>query len=352
MEGVFSLDSLRIRIPLSQCTDISHKLNDTIQKASLVTGELYENDIKNWEVIETNGIKTRFSVGFEKNGFQQIKCLSILINSKMLKTNYFTGINKETLPQIYQWTQEQRLATFTYDTFLDAYCTDIDVKKDFVETTELMESAFELMKKNAIPNTDRDKGCQVFYKNGELTGMEFNKRKNSNISAPFLKIYYKSYELENESIEFSMNYLTPPPNLWRCEFTIRNSKHLKALIKTAKNNKLLTLMELTQEDFLQAYEGVMRRCLGQRLPNSKELIKSQAISPQEVILINALTSLMDFGLTLEEAKRKMMGSITGSNKTKWSGKFNSLFASYIKPIENYSNYDKLDSTLAKIGYMY
>ena len=47
-----------------------------------------------------------------------------------------------------------------------------------------------------------------------------------------------------------------------------------------------------------------------------------------------------------------MGDMDRVNRSKWNKLLNDLFNAYIKPIENYSNYDKLENTMTKIGWTF
>jgi hypothetical protein len=348
MEGIFAIDSMKLRIPLEKCSHISHKLQREIHKVDGVSGEILETTTQNWERIESEGIKTKFAIETEKIGMAYIKCLTILVNSKMLKSAYFKGITKETLPLIYSYCRDQKLATFTYESFLNGYCTDIDIKMDFVESDSVMKDAFKLMKQNAIPHPEIDRGFMH-----RDNGIQFNKRESSSHNAPFVKVYGKTNELKNRSVEFSFCHLNElPENLWRTEYTIKNSNHLKSLLPQMENNKLLTLMECTQCDFDQAYQKVLRKVLGHRFIEVPKFSESDKMNPNDLFRVNAMILLMDSGMTFEMAKLNLLGDMDRVNRSKWNKLLNDLFNAYIKPIENYSNYDKLESTMSKIGWTF
>ena len=350
MIGQYSIDSMKLRIPLENCTDISENLQREVAKVNMLTGEILEVSTENWARIEREGIKTKFAIETEKIGKAYIKCLTILINSKMLKSDYFTGINKATLPLIYAYCIDQNLASFTYESFLNGYCTDIDVKRDFIEDEKVMLSAFKLMKQNALPHPEMDRG---FMKDKHGNGFQFNKRESSSHNAPFVKVYWKTKELQTKSLEFTMNHLNEvPENVWRTEYTIKNSNHLKSLLPQIENNKLLTLMDCTQSDFESMYQKVLRKCLGHRFIEVPKLKDSDKINPNDLFRVNAMILLMDSGMTFEMAKMKLMGDMDRVNRSKWNKLLNDLFYAYIKPIENYSNYDKLENTMSKIGWTF
>jgi hypothetical protein len=348
MIGIYSVDSMKLRIPLQNCTDISYKLERVIESYDINTGEKLETSTKYWERVECEGIKTKFAIELEKIGMIHVKCLTILINSKMLKSDYFTGINKATIPLIYAFCKNQNLASFSYDSFLNAYCTDIDIKRDFVENENVMWDAIKLMKKNTLPNINRDAGSEI-----KNNGIEFNTRRKATQGNPFFKVYFKTKELNTESVDFTLNHLNEvPENLWRSEYTIKSSNHLKSLIPNMENNKLNTLMECTQDDFERAYQKILKRCLGHRMRDINTMIPNDKIKPVDAIIVNLVIRAMDKGDTFDVAKLSALGCIDRKNRSKWNIKLNDLFNAYIKPIENYSNYDKLEDALCKIGYSF
>lgn len=348
MIGQYSIDSMRLRIPLQNCTDISHRLQRVIHSVDENTGEILETNTKNWERIENEGIKTKFSIEKEKDGIAYVKFLVILINSKMLKSDYFSGINRATIPLIYAYCIDQNLASFTYESFLNGQCTDIDVKRDFIENESVMWDAIKLMDKNALPHKERNKGVIKLD-----NGIEFNSRQKSTQGNPHFKVYFKTKELNTESEDFAINNLNEvPEDMWRSEFQIKNSNHLKALIPNIKNNRLDTLMNCTQDDFEGAYQKVLKNCLGHRMRDINTMISSDNIKPVDAIIVNLVIRAMDKGDTFDVAKLSALGCIDRRNRSKWNGKLNDLFNAYIKPIENYSNYDKLEGALCKIGYSF
>lgn len=348
MIGQYSIDSMRLRIPLQNCTDISYRLQRVINSVDDNTGEILEKSTKNWERIENEGIKTKFSIEKEKDGIAYVKFLVILINSKMLKSDYFSGINRATIPLIYAYCINQNLASFTYESFLNGQCTDIDVKRDFIENESVMWDAIKLMDKNALPHKERNKGVVKLN-----NGIEFNSRQKSTQGNPHFKVYFKTNELNTESEKFTINNLNEvPEDMWRSEFQIKNSNHLKALIPNIKNNRLDTLMNCTQDDFELAYQKVLKNCLGHRMRDINTMISSDNIKPVDAIIVNLVIRAMDKGDTFDVAKLSALGCIDRRNRSKWNSKLNNLFNAYIKPIENYSNYDKLEGALCKIGYSF
>jgi hypothetical protein len=345
-----SFDSLRVRVPLSKCEWVSHRIQDIIERVSIISGEVYESETKNKERFEQNGISTKVSIESEFNGVSYLPYVVILVNAKMLKTQYLHGINGDNVKDIYSFIQDLNLVKFSFDTFIDSECTDMDVKMDLVSTDSNMKEVFDVMLKNAKPCIDFDKGVKRFWEK-ENKGIQFNKRQTTKYkTAPFVKIYSKTLDLKTKSNKFALEYLNEiPKDLWRMEYNIKNKKHLKLLFGMNQGNKLKDILELSQENLSQAMQTTLKAVLSKRV---NEIILNDNIPPKDLILVNALIMHLDNGFTWEPLKRGLLGSLSGSNRTKKAVQLDTLFNSYIKPIERYSNQKNVDSVLAKIGYTF
>lgn len=345
-----SVDSLRVRVPLSRCEWVSYKVQDIIERSSKTTGEILESEQKNKERFEQFGVSTKVSIESEFNGISYLPYVVILVNAKMLKSQYLHGINGKNVKEVYSFIQDLDLVKFTFDTFLDSECTDIDIKKDLVSNDSEMKQAFEVMLKNAKPCIDFDKGVKRFWKQ-DNKGIQFNKRETTKYrTAPFVKIYSKTGDLKTKSNVFALEYLGEvPENLWRIEYNIKNKKHLRLLFGMEQGNKLKDILNLSQGELSQAMQTTLKAVLSKRV---NDIILNDNIPPKDLILVNSLIMHLDNGLTWEPLKKGLLGSLKGANRTKKAVQLDSLFNSYIKPIERYSNQKKIDSILTQIGYTF
>jgi hypothetical protein len=115
-------------------------------------------------------------------------------------------------------------------------------------------------------------------------------------------------------------------------------------------NTLGELVECSQEQFESAYQTSMRAVLNARI--RKDRIQSTDISPKDIPMINAIIICLDAGSTWSVLKSNLLGSLEGSNRTKRATYLQELFDAYIKPIEAYSNHERIDSVLVQIGYTF
>ena len=346
----WSIDSLKIRIPITQCAIIDSELNSIQHIISSKTGEILESKLNTKRFISHTGITTTISITKELISWNQTELhVVILINSKSLKSNYFTGITKDTLKQLYQYFIDLNVVQCSFESFKTAQCTDIDVKSDIVCNDSDMQSVFRIVHTGSKEYKQMDRGVKSSWtKTNKM--IQFNKRENTNFQkAPFLKIYAKSLELKSaKTSEFVINHLNEVPvKTWRIEYTIKNKKHLNLL---KMPNTLGELCECSQEQYESAYQFSMRAVLNARL--KKDRVPSDNISPKDIPMINAIILCLDTGCTWSMLKSNLLGSLEGSNRTKRATYLESLFTSFIKPIEAYSNYERVDSLLEQIGYTF
>lgn len=346
----WSIDSLKIRIPTNQCTIIDSELNSIQHIVSSKTGEILESKLNTRKFISQTGISTTISITKELISWNQTELhVVVLINSKALKSNYFTGITKDTLKQLYQYFIDLNVVQCSFESFKAAQCTDIDVKSDIVCNDSDMQSVFRIVHNGSKEHKQMDRGVKSSWtKTNKM--IQFNRRENINFQkAPFLKIYAKSLELKSaKTSEFVINYLNEVPvKTWRIEYTIKNKKHLNLL---KMPNTFGELCECSQEQYESAYQFSMRVVLNERL--KKDRVLSDNISPKDIPMINAIIICLDTGCTWSMLKSNLLGSLEGSNRTKRAIYLESLFTSFIKPIEAYSNYERVDSLLDQIGYTF
>lgn len=230
-----SIDSLKVRIPLEKVKLINPLLMGDYTLVQNSTGlVLNDDDFKqNAPCFNQNGIKTYYKIEKQVTKNQTIESFcTILLSSKVLEGRYFEGIQNSTLYDVHQSLQSQNFIDFSLNDFAEGEITDIDVKYDFISTdkaTDFVTTLFngaKMVKKAAH-------GCSI-YKKDDNCGIQFALRKTDSFKkAPYLKFYEKVRELNFKSNIFYDNYLKGkvqlPPELIRCETTIKNKKHLTLL---------------------------------------------------------------------------------------------------------------------------
>jgi len=346
--NTWSIDSLKIRIPLRKVKIEDDSLNEMIARVSLSSGEVLETRENTKVARDERGIKTTFIIEQRATKFDTIPYLVILINAKQLGSRYFEGITKGNFILVFEYILSLGVVWFDPNALLDAECTDIDIKKDFEAFDVYMKEALKKMYDNTTPSADFDKGAKLFWKK-DNKGLQFNKRETTKtLTAPFVKIYSKTLDLFSKSNIFALAYLDEiPENLWRLEYTIKNKRHLEHF---NISNTFGDLLDLSQEQ-MEAISQTSLKAVLEHLV--KDLIKvSPDIPPKDLLMVNSLIWHLDNGETLTRIKLYLLGSLEGGNRSKKAQYLDDLYEGYIRPIEGYSKHENIDSILNQIGYTF
>ena len=346
--STWSIDSLKVRIPLSRVKVLDESIRELVLKVSERTGEVLEAETNTKVWKDERGIKTTISIEQRATQFDTIPYLVVLINAKQLGERYFEGITTSNVVHLHSYLMSLEIAQFSLKELLKSECTDIDIKKDF-EADELdMKEAFQVMQHNATPSKDYDKGSKLFWKK-DNKGLQFNKRQSTKFeSAPFLKVYSKTLDLKGKSNIFALAYLdTIPLDLWRMEYTIKNKKHLS---KFDIGNSLADLLSLSQEQMSTIANKSLKAVLEQRTREVSQL--DSGIPLKDIVLVNSLIWHLDNGHQWSIIKSNLLGSMKGYKRSRKGKGLDQLYSAYIKPIKGYNKHLAIDSILNQIGYTF
>lgn len=260
------VDSLKMFIELSQVEVIDYKLITPYKIFYEETSEFIDEiNPPKPVIIEQNGIKLRYSLVSWTHPKTKItkQMLCLTVSTKLLRENYFQGINKDNYTQLVDFINEKNIIKIDYETFLNATINDIDIcvnyRLDFKPYQTSLKMLYDMVKdskKHLVELFPKRETQRI----NENFGLTFNSRENALISSPFIKFYNKTFELINNSVDFYNTYIFPQlkyglniNNLIRKETTIKNGKHkdyiLKKYIKsTEKLQTLSDLFKLTQQE--------------------------------------------------------------------------------------------------------
>jgi len=101
--NTWSIDSLKIRIPLRKVKIEDDSLNEMIARVSLSSGEVLETRENTKVARDERGIKTTFIIEQRATKFDTIPYLVILINAKQLGSRYFEGITKGNFILVFEY---------------------------------------------------------------------------------------------------------------------------------------------------------------------------------------------------------------------------------------------------------
>lgn len=244
-----TIDSLKVRIPLSEVEIIGENLGKIHAKVNIETGESFDEFKKNSEYYNYKGVSMHWRLEDQYDKGIVKSYLVLLINSKLLRQRYFEGIHRDNSKLLYDNVIQLGIVKFSYESFLKAQCTDVDFKEDFY--CKIFNDVILKIKNISKLYVESKKGINLFKGKGNK-GLEYGSRKTATPSYPYLKFYHKFIELVTNSTDFYNEYIKPLKldieNLVRVEFTIKNKKHFsKYKIENTSFESILNLDQSTLE---------------------------------------------------------------------------------------------------------
>ena len=274
------IDSLRIRVPLSKFI-VSNEHPEFLRKLTTVNSdsEIIEEHVKTTYFNPDEIISCSYAV---KTFFGGEPLLHIGFSSKLLKEQYFDGINKYNIDRCFDFINLEGLISISKEVFLEAefvdvdFCIDYYLDTDVGNVTQVVAVCNELTKPSKQVNV-------IPFKKKENTGIQWGHRDKvgrSYTKKQFLKYYAKAVELTFNSTKFYNKYLYKSLNqtlidregnvlsngnkyfdlekLIRIETTLKNIEHFKTYGYKIKTLKDLLNLELDLK-FLQIFTRPMSR---------------------------------------------------------------------------------------------
>lgn len=216
---------MTILVPLDSITIVSSTFLQSYTKV-YESGEIEDNeDFYNYSAATScNGIKFKVGKCNVMNGtLKNQTSLQFVVTSKMLQGKYFEGINAANFRDVINYINSLNIVHIPYEDALRGVCTDIDLKRDFSITKLLFDEQVKILKELTL----HDKKKHIEVQSGNLM---YSTRKAAKPSAPFVKFYYKTEELQTKSYEFHSKFLSDyyyaiERGLQRVEVTLKNGKH-------------------------------------------------------------------------------------------------------------------------------
>ncbi len=244
------IDSLGIYIPFDYLSEVHYEITDSWYKYYNNPNEYSEEQSPSPVKIEYNGISLRFQKIENRPNKNRISntYLKVTVSAKLLQQNYFEGINKTNIKQIYDYLLEHKMFKISYENFLKSEVGDIDICKNYYLSKDNFNLCINTIKALSQKNF---KYLNHFNKKTN-TGLDLNTRIKASPSRPYIKLYHKELELLHKSDLFYNTYLKYQnpiiTNLVRVEATIKNSKHKDRLSKYKIMSKCDTLEQLLNID--------------------------------------------------------------------------------------------------------
>jgi hypothetical protein len=297
------IDSLKLRIPYDQITIVNSLIIDKIGVYNVETGEeIEEPKARNWYRVEKqNNISQKLysykwdiqQITLEKG--RAFKYLCVQVNSKVLHQHYFKGISLDTIKLVYKQLMNEKVVSFSLQTFLNSDCTDIDFKKDIIN--EHFRTAVTTLNDLSKPFKQYGKGANAFMQKDNL-GIEWSNRRTASPSNPYLKLYHKGLQcvMSKDMKPYYNEYLKRGPETIqdriRIEYTIKNKKHLQKW--GVNSQKLIDLLKLDQAKKNEMLEGIVKHHL---LPRVAPIIKPETdLKPTDMMLYKSMSGWSDNSL--------------------------------------------------------
>jgi hypothetical protein len=285
------VDSFKLRIEAEKVQIVSTTFCEKYQKI-YITGELEEEfNLEKHKTNIENGITTRIGVVSCTTGKDRIEeFIYFQVNAKMCKSNYLSGVTKDTISQVYDHIINQKIVYVTFQDFLNGYVTDIDFAYD-VEIShdnmkKLNNQIYGKIREDKMKFVDKPFGKQ------ENIGLQFNRRDKATPTSPFIKIYHKGIEFEYKSQEFYNEYLSHYnlKNYGRLEFTLKNARHQKQL-----GIEIRTLNQLVNYD-RQIIEPIVLAAISENYIEKKIIVRDYSkLSPTNRFILYLINEVIERG---------------------------------------------------------
>lgn len=310
----YSFDSFRIRIPINECKIYHSGLDKYIYHVS-EEGEELDKIKQNSLKIDREGYAYYFRIDSIPNGNQgqKTKFLTVLVNSKMMKQDYFEGIHAQNIDIVYTKLIKLGVVNFTYESFIKAHVTDLDVKIDHKAEKDVFMETISELKEMAKVSVKNHIGCNWFKKKTNL-GIEFNSRERATKSNPYFKIYHKETELKERSKLFFQSYLANIDfhNLVRLEYTLKDAKMMKSY--GIKDTTLERLLELPQDELRRIHVIYLEKNFNKRI---KQMNKDKEnLSASDRVMMKMMRRILSKGTSFEVLKHDCLSEFGTDNKEK------------------------------------
>ena len=304
-------DSLQLFIRFDKCKIIDKRFTAEYTKIYNVPNskgedkyfkelETEKQNRQNSLYIEAAGVSVKFQYAKlmmeGKEVGQQAYCL-ITINSKQLQEQYFKGITKETIQDLYDFIIGAKVVEFSYNTFINSRVADIDICLDVLNFTPVQHrELLHLLKQKVSFNYK----SYVDYKGKNKGTLQYHNRIDAKKSTKlaYLKFYNKSEELTGHSNDFYSTFIEHQEELKRCiykgitriEYTLAGQKQLKAYnlaIKTLKD-----VLSTPAEEYIRVLISILDEYNGN---NIRTMTKEAKLSLTDSLILSLIGGYVELG---------------------------------------------------------
>ncbi len=327
--GGLSIDSFKMRIPISEIEIIDDQLNTNLLHVLQSTGEIISTVKIKERSGDRSGVAFKYWLERLQHGNKGMvsSFLLIAVHSKMLGAKYLNGITENDLPSLYEYLMSYKVANFSYESFISARVTDVDVKQDFIATGKTVETVMDQLTKNYVKRDTLNSGFKKHKPKGKkYTGHQFNTRKTPSFHAsPYMKVYDKyedSMSAKHRQFFLETAGVTIPENLWRSEFTLKGSKHMRMF--EIEN----TVQGIITADVVKL-RSAQRQVMSALFNRAKRMrIESDNTLPRDLVDMALLRLVLEnTGMAAQEVIDIITADISKDNRSKYRERFLRLLLS-------------------------
>lgn len=298
-----SIDSLKVRIPLSKCDILMPELTQKYVLIGDEFGDIDESYTKKYSYrVEAPHYSTKYFIQTQGNERrEQEQYIVIHLTAKILESRYFEGITEGNIRLVYDSLIKHKVVLFTYQDFLESSGgTDIDFKYDFSYMEGQKGEPIPLFKEFTMQlwSITQSKYKEIakrfpIKKEAGITsqGIQWNNRTSATERKPFVKFYNKQLHIQKDDgmKGFAEAYLTKEQAeavKFRVEVTVKNKKAIKW--HKIKGNTLKELLSLTPKQKLHILTKSIKVYLVDTNPKPVK-----PLDKKEVWHIKVITRLME-----------------------------------------------------------
>ena len=297
------VDSFKLSIPLKDCTIISSQLTKIVTTIKYIedTAEVVTETKKQGEPIVINtedGTSFKVYLDNQMNYSNGKKFpepyLTVLVNSKLLKRDYFKAITKDTFKDLYGYVMSTNTFSCSFEVFKTARYTDLDICFDFKSTKDQFTNLRESLKKSFL-NPSLLASVNRIDNSGFWTPTVKSPRQQATPSKPFIKFYSKELDMKHNSTSFALAYLKESDykDLYRFECTISNSKHKQRL----GLDKVKTIWQLLHQDLQSICRDMIKEYIEKTI-----IAKKTTMKPSKEIHLNLIQALVEHKAPLDKIR--------------------------------------------------
>ena len=350
---MITVDSFRIRIPFELVTVINPSLYSHWIEVNYDTGETRPSFKSRAYHIKESGISTRYEIKTQVTRDQSNKTFLVIgVNAKMLEGRYLEGITLDNVKLIHEYLIAQQIANFTYDSFINGECTDVDFKKDFI--CDDLNALINKLAKMTISSSKADEGCRTFTTTNYSgkTGIQWSNRKATSFAkAPFLKVYSKEIDLKTQSKEFRDKYMSEAiiKDLTRVEYTIKNKKHFRSY--GINQTDLNSILSLSQDKLQEMLQSTLNKHTN-KLIRSHTTVDDDKINTRDQKMINMLNMAINYKIGVNEYTAILIEGLSTKEKSRAKQQIDEVWVKYFSKLDHVKELNKVEDWLKIVGVVF